>query len=290
MRPRKFHYICVLSLLLFLSSSINALPTLTDFTTDFTVGNEVSTPENCKWHWLRRFYGDVERDYLTYYSKDNLLNLGGVFVAAGIMANTNIDYNLHRFWQNNIRQQVFSDNFFKFPNTVGKFSYFRVYIGTMVLGSFREYAPGSQLIYEWGYRALRTMLLISPQEVFISWALGNGRPSDKHHPYSKWQFFGKGGNAGCSGHAFNGAVPFITAAMMTEDPKLRFGLYAVSFLPGLARINKGNHYFSQYILGWAIAYLSAKAVDNSGGFFSDTVNVSIQPVHEGAMLRARMQF
>lgn len=243
--------------------------------------------DGCQCFFIRRFCDDVVRDYFIYYSKENLPCLGGVLLASGVMANTNIDRNIQTFWQKNIRSRT-TYNFFKVPNDIGKFSYFRVYIGTMVLGSFRKDTVGSRVLFEWGYRALRTMLLISPQEVFLSWALGNGRPSD--HQDSKWRFFGKGGNAGCSGHAFNGAVPFLTAAMMTDNPYYKVGLYTASFLPGLARINKDNHYFSQFVLGWAIAYLSTKAVDISEGFDIERFSIGIVPQQEGALIQAKFKF
>ena len=64
-----------------------------------------------------------------------------------------------------------------------------------------------------------------------------------------------------SGHAFMGAIPFLSAAKMTEDPYLKATFYVASTLPGLSRITDDDHYPSQVLLGWWIAYLAASAVD-----------------------------
>lgn len=60
-----------------------------------------------------------------------------------------------------------------------------------------------------------------------------------------------------------GAIPFLSAAMMTEDPYLRATFYVASTLPGLSRIADDDHYPSQVLLGWWIAYLAASAVDGA---------------------------
>lgn len=202
-------------------------------------------------NWFRNFFQDVLCDYSIYYGEDNLKTLGWVFLGIGIMANTNIDKSIHRFWQKNIRGRD-SDRHFERPCAIGKFSYWRIYIGSTFLGYMLKKTPESgllgDLLYEWGYQSFRILLLVSPQELFFSWALGNGRPSTNCS--SRWKPFKyHEDNAGCSGHAFNGAIPFLALSTMTDNLFLKYGLYAVSTLPGLSRINAGKHYFSQFILG-----------------------------------------
>ncbi len=68
---------------------------------------------------------------------------------------------------------------------------------------------------------------------------------------------------GVSGHSFMGAIPFLTAAMMTEDPALKALFYAGSALVPLSRINDAAHYPSQALLGWAMAYVAAQAVNKT---------------------------
>jgi hypothetical protein len=60
-----------------------------------------------------------------------------------------------------------------------------------------------------------------------------------------------------------GAVPFITAAKMTDRAWLKTGLYACSTLTAWSRIDHDMHYLSQACLGWWMAYLASSAVDKT---------------------------
>lgn len=66
-----------------------------------------------------------------------------------------------------------------------------------------------------------------------------------------------------SGHAFVSAIPFITAAKMTDNPWEKTFWYAGSTLGGLSRINDNAHYTSQVGLGWTLAFVAASAVDQT---------------------------
>jgi hypothetical protein len=57
-----------------------------------------------------------------------------------------------------------------------------------------------------------------------------------------------------------GAVPFLSAAMMTEKRSLQVLLYTASTFCGLSRMHDDKHYFSQVALGWWLAYLAAKSI------------------------------
>src|ERR1700733_10924135 len=77
---------------------------------------------NSKLYWLGNFYEDVKHDYGTYYQKDTLLILGGVLGVAGIMANTDIDHSIYKFWKKNIETKH-THAFFEPANSVGSFNY-----------------------------------------------------------------------------------------------------------------------------------------------------------------------
>jgi hypothetical protein len=92
--------------------------------------------------------------------------------------------------------------------------------------------------------------------------LGSDRPfadDSRWHPFRH--------NHGVSGHAFVGAVPFLTAASMTDSYVLKALLVAGSFGPAWSRIHTDDHYFSQVFLGWAIAYLSVQSVNQTESRF-----------------------
>jgi hypothetical protein len=204
---------------------------------------------------------DVLCDFSIYFGKDNLQDLGIMFAAIATMANTNIDYSISHRWKKSIHSP-FSHDFFKVPDGLGKFNYVATYLGTMALGHWQCDTEVGHTLYTWGYRSLRTIFLVGVQDPFYGWLIGNGRPYDGRKT-SRWKPFKKGGEAGCSGHSFNGAVPFMTAAMMTDSVPLKLGFYGIALLPGLARINKQSHYTSQVLLSWTIAYLAARSVDCS---------------------------
>ena len=63
-----------------------------------------------------------------------------------------------------------------------------------------------------------------------------------------------------SGHAYIGAIPFITAAQMTDKPVVKGLFYVLSTVCAWSRINDDAHYLSQAVLGWYLAYLSVRAV------------------------------
>ena len=89
---------------------------------------------------------------------------------------------------------------------------------------------------------------------------GASRPGETDDG-STWKPFQD--NNGVSGHSFIGAVPFLCAAKMTDDPLWKAAFYAGSTLAGLSRINDDRHYTSQVFLGWWMAYLAATAVDQT---------------------------
>jgi membrane-associated phospholipid phosphatase len=117
-------------------------------------------------------------------------------------------------------------------------------------------SPAFGTIGEFGNRSLRALAVGAPTVGVLQIGLGSGRPytNDSHwHPFEH--------SNGVSGHAFVGAVPFLTAASMTDSVILKGLLVAGSFGPAWSRIQHDDHYFSQVLLGWAIAYLSVESVN-----------------------------
>lgn len=92
--------------------------------------------------------------------------------------------------------------------------------------------------------------------LLMQWATGGSRPTEDD---SHWRPFHD--NNGVSGHAFIGAVPFLTAGRMGQDNRLaRYLLYAASALPAWSRVNDNAHYPSQAFLGWFLAWEATGAV------------------------------
>src|SRR5262249_55099186 len=113
-------------------------------------------------------------------------------------------------------------------------------------------------VYEWANRSLRAITVGFPPVVVLYGVLGSGRPDrgdSRWHPFQDIH--------GVSGHTFTGAVPFLTAAAMTDNLLLKAGLFAGSWLTGWSRLHNDRHYFSQIAIGWWMAYLAARCVDHT---------------------------
>lgn len=253
--------------------------------------------------WARDFYYDVRCDYSIAYGKDNLINYGLLLLGTGVLANTGLDRSIHKNYQKHIRSNT-TNAFFKPQKEIGLFNYLKVYAVGVLVGNCLEKFTGSSIIYDWSYRTLRAMFIVSPQITFLRSVLGGGGPrgrmddddslsdrcrkAETYHS-SKWRFFHHGRST-CSGHTFNGALPFLSAAMMTDVPTYRYTLIALSTLPGLARINDGKHYLSQVILGWVLAYLAVRTVDESDSCRGKDIKFGAQRVRDGLMFCAGYKF
>lgn len=244
-------------------------------------------PTDYEKSWSKNLIKDIKSDVSHYLENDNLIIFGDTFLAAGILANTGFDRALAQHWQTDIRSNA-SDNFFNVPRAIGGLSYYYapIYFTCMGLGHLREHTLMGNVLYHFGYRSLRTFMLGGLQQVVLTNLLGSGRPSRGDD--SKWQPFQY--ETAVSGHAFYGAVPFLTAAMMTDNMGAQISLYFLSTLPGLSRINSNSHYLSQVLLGWTIAFLSARSVYQTDMDRQPAFQVSAYPKNDGAMLAARLKF
>ncbi len=130
--------------------------------------------------------------------------------------------------------------------------------GADLAGNYFDDYPLANTLGEFGDRSVRayavgTLPMLAMQEL-----LGSGRPSNTAdnsywHPLKH--------DNGVSGHAFISAVPFITAAKMSDDPLAKAFFYACSTMTAWSRINDDAHYLSEAWMGWFMAYLSWQAVD-----------------------------
>ncbi|MCX5846001.1 MAG: hypothetical protein NTW12_06545 [Deltaproteobacteria bacterium] len=191
----------------------------------------------------------VKKDYRNFYlDGNNLIQLGIGIAGAGVFANTSMDKDIQEKYTKNVKSATTDDfsHIFRQPGEV--YLTIPALLGTYAV--FKDTATG-----EWAQRSLRAIAVGAPGGLFMQWATGGSPPSEGH---SDWRPFND--NEGLSGHAFIGAVPFITAARMNDNLYIKGALYAVSVLPALSRINDDKHYFSQAAIGWYLAFLSCSAV------------------------------
>ena len=207
------------------------------------------TPSSSVWDTLGE-------DYTNFYSKKNLTGLAIGLGAAGLFANTSADESIADWYQTSVRSSGTDD----VSGVVKSFGDTKITIpvclGAALIGHAWGDTEFGATLGEWGGRSLRTFLVGTPPMLFFQAALGGSRPEEGD---SGWSFFDD--NNSVSGHAFVGAVPFLTAAKMVDDPYLKGCFYVGSTLTGLSRINDNDHSFSQVALGWWMVYLAASSVD-----------------------------
>jgi len=219
----------------------------------------------------------LKSDYANFYlDTTNLLMLTGGMGTAAVLANTSADREIQEYYRDQIRSDATNDasKILKLPGEV------LITIPLLLSTHLLDNGP----VGTWAGRSLRAFFLGGPAAFVLQRVTGAGRPEEGD---SHWEPFSD--SNGVSGHAFTGAVAFITAAKMEKNPYLKGMFYAVSPLAALSRINDDKHFFSQAALGWYMAYLSATAVEKTTS--SSSYNISAFPLRDdGFMILLVKQF
>ena len=228
----------------------------------------------------------------SFYQWETALNFSVALGLGATLANTAWDGNFQNWYQSHVRSSSENDwsRIFKVPgegNCVIP-AYFAASFVYRYLDEYWELEVGSgKNLGEWASRSSRAILVGFPPLLFGQLAVGASRPGE--NPWgSQWRPFND--DNGISGHTFLGAIPFITAAQMTDRFWLKSLFYFGSTLPAWSRVNDNSHYLSQVILGWYLAYLSCRAVTrtenpNFGRGFTVFPLVSADTVGVGIMYR-----
>lgn len=212
----------------------------------------------------------LKSDYANFYlDTTNLIMLGAGITGAAALANTSADREIQEYYRDQIRSNATNDasKILKLPGEV------LITIPLLLSAHLLDNGP----VGTWAGRSLRAFFLGGPAAFVLQRVTGAGRPEDGD---SHWEPFSD--SNGVSGHAFTGAVAFITAAKMQQNLYLKGLFYAASPLAALSRINDDKHFFSQAALGWYMAYLSASAVDKT--VLSSTYNISAVPLRNNGFM------
>jgi hypothetical protein len=203
---------------------------------------------------------DVYQDYSNYYSRGTLGEFIVILAPAAVFANSDLDAEVGTWYQEHVRSNA-TNRAADFVRPLGNGYYtIPVYVSMTFLGEYFDDQPDMALVGEFGDRATRALLVGAPPLLAVQYLAGGGRPSNIEDN-SYWRPFHD--SKGASGHAFMGAVPFLTLAGMTDDPLAKCFFYACSPWTGISRINDNLHYLSQVWLGWWMAYLACDAVDKT---------------------------
>ena len=205
---------------------------------------------------ISTFFALAWQDYQHFYSPENLVCLGLGVGVAGVLANTPLDEDFHHWYQHSLGSPDLDHLAFGVKTLGNHMVMLPIYLGAAWLGTEFEDNEVCSTVGNWGCRTLCAMMVGAPAVGVLQYGLGAGRPDEGN---SHWHPFQD--NNSVAGHGFIGAVPFLTAAAMTENRLCRCGLVAASFAVDWSRIQTDAHYLSQTVLGWWIAYLAVESVN-----------------------------
>lgn len=230
---------------------------------------------NSKYPRAARFGYKVLEDYRNFYSCDSLVCLTAAFGAGALMANTGFDSTMQAAWQTSVEPTDLG-TFFTGCKDIGEGRYaLAVFGAAAVTGLALEGRPGGDILGEWGSRSLRMFIVGAPPVYVFQLATGASRPVEQSSAGSQWKPFTD--DNGVSGHAFVGAIPFLAAADMVENPVAKGALYVCSTFVGFSRMTTESHFPSQVFLGWYLAWASSRAVSGTEMHFAG-MEVSVVPL------------
>ena len=202
-------------------------------------------------------------DAKNFYSKETGSTLLKGLVPAVLMAHTPMDKRVTSFYQDKIRGNA-TDKTAKAIKLNGDNKFLVVtYLSNITLGYFLRDTKAGMGMYNFGVNAIRSTIVGLPPLIFGQNFIGAGRPE---HFKSHWTPFSN--DKAISGHAYMGAVPWITLAMMVKNPILKTICYAGSTGVCFSRLNDNAHYPSQLLLAWILAYSSCNAVHRTDTYIS----------------------
>ncbi len=215
-------------------------------------------------------------DYKRFYSLNNAAYLTVGFGVGAALASTSADEKFRRRYQEDWRNDT-TDDFSKVFKTFGEWQiWLPIYAGVTLLGNERISGDTFGPLGVWGERSLRTVLLGTPPLLLLQRTTGGGRPTDGNG--SGWDFWADAN--GVSGHAFIGAIPFLTAAGMVDFWPARWILYGLSTFTAWSRVNDDAHFLSQASLGWFLAWRTVRSVEAADQV--DEPQFAVVPMGDGA--------
>ena len=202
----------------------------------------------------------IRSDHRNFYSQKSLTVAAEVFAAGALLANTDADEEIRGWYQDDVRSGTTDDIAVK-AKLFGEGHLILPALGiALAAGELMDHQPCVSGVGDWADQSLRAFVVGTPPMLATQMLTGASRPTESSAE-SDWVPLHD--NNGVSGHSFMGAVPFITAAKMAEDPWAKAGWYAASAMPAWSRVNDDAHYTSQAILGWSVAYLACSAVSDT---------------------------
>jgi membrane-associated phospholipid phosphatase len=241
--------------------------------------------ESCFLRWWREEQAHVIADHCNFYSTRTLVEVGVALALAAPLANTSLDADFANWYQRDVRSSG-TDHAAAIVKPLGEGLYMIPACAAVgIIGKLWPEPPVLGTLGDWGDRTTRAYLVGAPPVLALQFILGASRPDEKVYG-SQWRPFQDTNSV--SGHAFISAVPFLTAARMTDNLFLKAGFIVVSTFTGWSRINDNRHYFSQVALGWWMGFVATEAIERTQLGASRLVIVPVaSPQMTGAMVMYR---
>jgi hypothetical protein len=203
--------------------------------------------------WMRNLW----EDQCNFYTWQNAAWIGLGIAVTAPLAETSANQRFRDWYQNRYGNNTQLNNAASYFYNLGLGQYV---IPAAVAGGalslwLEDYWSEADPIAEWFGRTLRAWATGAPTLLIVQFALGEGRPYEYASAYHPLRY-----DNSASGHAFMGAIPFLTAAEMVDNPLLKGVLVAGSLLTPWCRIQDDAHYLSEVILGYWIAWRAVEAV------------------------------
>ena len=196
-----------------------------------------------------------------YYTRGTLGEFIVILAPAAVFANSDFDADVGDWYQQHVRSNA-TNRAADFFRPLGN-GYYTIpaYVSAKFLGEYFDDQPGMAAVGR--IRRSHHAGAAGGRSAPVGRAIPDRRRTAVEHrrTNSYWRPFHD--SNGASGHAFMGAVPFLTLAGMTDDPLAKCFFYACSPWTGVSRINDNLHYLSQVWLGWWMAYLACDAVNKT---------------------------
>lgn len=195
-------------------------------------------------HWRRRF------------GRRAFLKLGAAVAGAGVLVYSGLDEAVTTAHDRHLRTGA-TARAARVGYEGGQRPWFLAWAAVAAVDAWWRSGPFSR----WGRANFEAMVVGLPLLWTVQRVLGADRPS-ADFPAPDWKPFRK--DHAASGHAFIGAVPWLTAARAAGLHRWRPALWAGSWLSGWSRLHDRKHYLSQVWLGWFLAWQAVVAVDYRG--------------------------
>lgn len=240
--------------------------------------------------WAGGVRETVASDLGRFYRRRRAMRFGGVIAGAGVLANSDGDAEIQDWYRDEVRTAS-GDDLAVDLERLGRSETiaFPLVVGGLLVGLAPE--EGAAAPVSWLRRTSRAYVVGTPTLLYLQTLTGGNRPSEGLG--SDWEPFV--GQNGVSGHAFTGAVPFLTLARQTDRWWLRALAVAASTAGGWAQFHADQHYFSQFALGWWLAWEATDAVAESdarllGEEGEPRVAVTPLPVEGGGGVLVSLRF